>query len=106
MWAGSDAFEIGFVGPRRERDARLFLDRKAVDVGPQHHRLARLSGVEQRHHSRLRGTRLELQAEFAQALEELPARLVLAEAHLRVAVEVTPELDHLVEHRPAGQRRR
>ena len=57
------------------------------------------AGVENRHHSGLGRTRLELQAKRAQPLAEMLAGLVLAEAHLGVTVEMTAQLDHLIDHR-------
>src|SRR6267378_1583241 len=79
--------------------------RQAVDVRPQHHCLARLAGIEQRDDTGVSGAGLDLEAELAQSFAKLAARLVLGEAHLGMAVEMPPELDDLIEDRPAWQRR-
>ena len=70
---------------------------KTIDVRPQHHGLARLASVEQCDDSRLGGTRFDLETKLAQSVGELAARLMLGEAHLGMAVKMSPELDHLVE---------
>src|SRR5882762_9115263 len=79
--------------------------RQAVDVRPQHHGLAWLPGIEQRDDAGVCGAGLDLEAELAQSFSELAARLVLGEAHLGVPVEMPPELDDLIEDRPARQGR-
>ncbi len=92
------------IGARFEVDARFLFDRKGVDVRPKHHGLARLACVEHRHDTCLGRARLELEAQLLQTIGQVGAGLVLAEAHLRVTVEVASQLDHLFDHGAAGER--
>src|SRR5712664_2313861 len=94
------------VGPRCERHAGFFEYRQAVDVRAQHPRLTRPARVQHGDDPGLGRARFELQPELAQSRSELPAGLVLAEAHFGVPMEVTSELDHLVDDGAARRRDR
>src|SRR5260370_10021073 len=70
--------------------------RGRVDSGAQQHRLARPAGVEHGDGARLGWTRLHLEAKLAEPVRDLQARLLLAEAHLGMAVEVAAGVHHLL----------
>ena len=93
------------VGARGEVDARFFVDGQRIDVGAEHHGLARPARVQHRDSTRLRRTGLEVETELAQPFLQIERRLVLAEADLGVLVEIPPQVDDVVEHGLARQRR-